>query len=600
MKPSRQTATILGSALAMGGLFWIADAVYEYFFFVDHFRLMLFDEPLSFSDSLFRNIPPHSLFTRMAFLVACTLGGSLSAWYLRMRREAEDALRESERQKELILNSTSETIAYYDTDLRVVWANRAAGQWMGESPEGLVGRHCYEIWHQLDNPCPDCPVLKAYEAKAPRQAERQTADGRHWLLRSYPVLDREGRVVALVEFGQDITERKQAEEQKRLLKERFHQARKLESVGRLAGGVAHDLNNLLSPILGYSELLLKDTAESDHRRPRLEQILGAGKRARDLVGQLLAFSRKQALRFKPLQVNAMLKDFEELLRRTVRENIDIRMVLAPDLPFIRGDTGQLEQVIMNLAVNAQDAMPDGGRLTIETARVDGEESFPQDSESVASGTHVMLAVGDTGGGMDEETLEHLFEPFFTTKDKGTGLGLATVYGIVKQHGGSIRVRSRPGQGTTFNIYLPARAELAGICEPIDKRSPASCRGGSEAILLAEDDEPVRSLARAILEDLGYTVLVGESPQDALGMLENRQGPVHLLLTDVIMPEMNGKELFDKAAARCPGLKVLYMSGYTDDVIAPHGVLEEGTAFLQKPFSLRSLAEKVREVLEEAT
>ncbi len=399
-------------------------------------------------------------------------------------------------------------------------------------------------------------------------------------------------------FTTDITSRKQAEEEKKRLEEQFHQAQKLESVGRLAGGVAHDLNNLLAPILGYSELLLDEMSTRDANRRPLEEIANAGTRARSLVGQLLAFSRKQALQFQLIDLNQLLKDFESLLRRALREDIAIDWHPAGSLPKVQGDPGQLEQVVMNLAVNAQDAMPDGGRLIIETSRVELDENYAGKKRGVVPGAYVMLAVSDTGTGMDADAMEHIFEPFFTTKekDKGTGLGLATSYGIVKQHGGNIWAYSEPGMGTTFRVYLPIAGETSK--EP---RGPLALsqksERGFETILIVEDDPQVKTLTATMLQRMGYTVLTAENGQEALAVLQDCEDGIHLLLTDVIMPNMNGRKVFEQAARLFPGIKALYMSGYTDDVIAHHGVIDPDVDFIQKPFTAKALAAKVREVLD---
>jgi len=391
--------------------------------------------------------------------------------------------------------------------------------------------------------------------------------------------------------------RKLAEEEKAKLEQQLHQSQKLESIGRLAGGVAHDLNNMLTPILGFGQLLLDRPDGDEERREQLEEIMKAGRRARDLVQQLLAFSRKQSFEFKTIDLNALLKDFEKLLRSTIREDIAIKLITAKSLPFVQGDVGQLEQVVMNLAVNAQDAMPDGGELIIETSMVKLDKSYAAEHVGVTPGPHVMLAISDTGCGMDAEIREQIFEPFFTTKDKdkGTGLGLSTVYGIVKQHGGNIWVYSEPGKGTTFKVYLPVSGETKAEQQTEVKTSTIS--RGSETILLAEDDEFVRKLAHTVLKQSGYTVLTAKNGTDALQVLKSHDGQVHLLLTDVVMPEMNGKELFNRAVENHPNLKVLYMSGYTDNVIAHSGVLEKGVAFIQKPFNVNDLTAKVREMLD---
>ena len=397
----------------------------------------------------------------------------------------------------------------------------------------------------------------------------------------------------------DVTERKRAEAEKAKLEEQYRQAQKMESVGRLAGGVAHDLNNLLTPILGFGELLLDDLRSDDPRKGSVEQIVKAAEKSRDLVRQLMAFGRKQVLEFKPVDLNSVVAEFEKLLRHTLHEDIALKVIPASSIPAVLGDVGQLQQVIMNLAVNAQDAMPSGGRLTIETSVADLDAVYASQRPGVTPGPYVLLAISDTGNGMETEIQEHIFEPFFTTKEKGkgTGLGLATVYGIIKQHGGNIWVYSESGRGTTFKIYLPAVETAAEPIEKIHVVPPEDLRG-TETILLAEDDAVVRSLAQGILEQLGYAVLPADNGREALSVLASHDGPVRLLLSDVVMPEMNGRELYATIAKDHPAMKVLYMSGYTENVIAHHGVLDAGVQFIQKPFTLQALAAKVREMLDD--
>lgn len=394
----------------------------------------------------------------------------------------------------------------------------------------------------------------------------------------------------------EIAAREQAEAQQSKLESQLHQARKMEAIGRLAGGVAHDLNNLLSPILGYGEFLLEDPGLADEQRKPLGQILRAGTRARDLVRQLLAFSRKQTLEPRALDINRTIEEFGKLLRRTIPEDIDIQLSLSPDIEPVLADVGQVEQIIMNLAVNAADAMPDGGVLRIETARAELGEPEASDQPEVEPGPYALLTISDRGCGMSQDTLDHIFEPFFSTKgEQGTGLGLATVFGIAKQHGGTVQVRSRPNRGTKFEIYLP-------VAEGCVAQQEVSCAQdldlkGSEVVLLVEDDEQVRHLTQTILESQGYAVLTAENGDKALTALASHDGDVHLLLTDVVLPGLNGKELFGQASRLRPGLKVLYMSGYTDSVIATRGVLDPDVKFIQKPFSMKDLARKVKEALE---
>ena len=361
--------------------------------------------------------------------------------------------------------------------------------------------------------------------------------------------------------------------------------------------MAHDLNNLLVPILGYGEMLMDDFNADDNRRESVEQMVQAGVRARDLVRQLLAFRRKQTLEYKTLDLNRVIGGFEKLLRRTIREDITIHIIPKPDIRIVKADIGQLEQVIMNLAVNAQDAMPDGGRLSLETAMAELDEEPAASRPGVRQGSYVMLAVSDTGKGMDEETLGQIFDPFFSTKgEEGTGLGLATVHGIVKQHGGKIWVHSEPGKGTTFEVYLPVSDEADIETRTLEK--PAGETRGSETVLLVEDNEQVRDLTLAILERWGYTVLKAGNGAEALSVLVSHDGPVHLLLTDVVMPGMNGRELFARAVQKCPDLKALFMSGYSGNVLAHRGVLDGGIALIQKPFSAKAMVASVRQVLND--
>ncbi len=415
--------------------------------------------------------------------------------------------------------------------------------------------------------------------------------------------DDQGKVVTILSQVEDITAQRQTEREKELLEMEVRQAQKLESIGRLAGGVAHDLNNLLSPILGYAEIVLDDTAKHDPRYAAMEQIIGAGERARDLVHQLLAFSRKQALEFVPLNLNDLLERFLRLLKRTIRENILIELELCPHLPTIEGDMGHLEQVIMNLAVNAQDAMPAGGVLVLRTELKVYEDEGDARLFGLTPGIYVELEVRDTGEGMDRDLQDHIFEPFFTTraKDKGTGLGLATVYGIVKQHGGHIRVESEPGQGTSFFIHFPVNEhgeKASAMKKTALAGSVSSSRDGKGTVLVAEDNEQVRDLAASVLMREGFEVLVAGDGEHGRELYQAHKGQVDLLLTDVIMPGMNGKELYEALTAIQPDLKAIFMSGYTDDVIGEHGVLEKGIRFLQKPFSILTLKKMVHEALND--
>jgi two-component system cell cycle sensor histidine kinase/response regulator CckA len=402
---------------------------------------------------------------------------------------------------------------------------------------------------------------------------------------SYVQLDREYAVAVV----RDITERTQLQAQ-------FLQAQKMEVVGRLASGIAHDFNNLLTVINGTADIASMDLREDDSLRADFQEIRRAGERAASLTGQLLAFSRRQVMKPEVLNLSTLITDLQGMLQRLIGEDIDLVVVPAKDVGSVRADPGQIEQVVMNLAVNARDAMLNGGTLTIETGQVELDEIYAAEHPSVQPGPHVMLAISDTGVGMDEATRTRIFEPFFTTKGpgRGTGLGLSTVYGIVKQSGGSIWVYSEVGKGTTFKIYLAQVEAVAREDQPA--RTPSAARG-NETILMVEDEEAIRLVAKRILERAGYTVLVAANGGEALALLERHDGAVHLLFTDVVMPGLSGRELAKTLASSHPEMKVLYTSGYTDSAIVHHGMLDEGTIFIHKPYAIEGLTRKIREVLD---
>ena len=389
-------------------------------------------------------------------------------------------------------------------------------------------------------------------------------------------------------IAEDVTDR-------RALEDQFRQSQKMEAVGRLAGGVAHDFNNLLMVISGYAEVILNQVNPSDTLHEKGKAIQLAADRATTLTRQLLAFSRKQLLELKVVDVNAIVQDMERLLRPLIGENIELITMLAPQAAHTRADAGQLEQVIMNLVVNAKDAMPAGGRLTIRTEQVTVDEHHRRGQHFIRIGNYVTLSVSDTGTGMDRETQSRIFEPFFTTKEKGkgTGLGLSTVYGIVKQSGGYVIVQSELGRGSTFHIYLPM---VQGVSEQQSVSAPDPTLGGTETILLVEDEDSVRQLVRDTLSAKGYQVLEAENGEAGVAAAAGHNGKIDLVITDVVMPGMGGREMVKELFHSRPGTKVLYLSGYTEDAIISDGSIEKGTAFLQKPFTLQSLSRKVREVL----
>jgi PAS domain S-box-containing protein len=409
-----------------------------------------------------------------------------------------------------------------------------------------------------------------------------------------PIHDSAGALLGFAKITRDLTERRKLEEQ-------LQQAQKLEATGSLAAGVAHDFNNVLSVVLSYSELLASGLKAGDPMLEDLQQIRAAGLRAAALTRQLLAFSRQQALQPQIVDLTAVVGTMEKMLRRLIGEDVTLTTICSPALGKVLVDPGQMEQVIMNLVVNARDAMPSGGTLTIETSEVVFDDQDASEHVGAKAGPHILLSVNDTGSGMDKETQARLFEPFFTTKEpgKGTGLGLSTVFGIVRQSGGTIQVFSEPQKGTSFKIYLPTTDGAAAV---VQVSPPPSVRvlQGSETILLVEDDEAVRVLARTILRKYGYNVLDAQGGGDALLLCEQYTAPIHLLLTDVVMPRMSGRRLAERLLLVRPHMKVLYMSGYTDDAVVRHGIFYSTVAFIQKPITPEPLGRKVREALDSGT
>jgi len=506
------------------------------------------------------------------------------------RRRAEDSVREAARQFRAVFDGALDAMVIADDEGRYVEVNAAACGLYGLGRSALLG-------HWIgDFAAPGLDVAAMWaafrrEGRAKDELRIVRPDGRVRELEFAASADfLPGSHLAVF---RDVTQRRQLEEQLR-------QAQKIEAVGRLAGGVAHDFNNLLNVITGYGQMIFRRLADSPERE-KTRAILQAAERAAGLTRQLLAFSRKQVLEPKVLDLNAVVSGMDEMLRRLIGEDIELQADLAPDLGRTRADPGQIEQVLMNLVVNARDAMPRGGRVTLETTNAEMDEAYVRDHLGARPGRYVTLAVCDTGLGMDAETQKHIFEPFFTTKEKGkgTGLGLATVYGIVKQSEGYIWVDSAPGAGTTVRVFLP-RVEGEPVVEPkrpaVPEQEPAR---GTETVLLVEDEEMVRRMTREVLEGAGYHVLEASSGFAALRVSSGHGGRLDLLLTDVVMPGMSGRELAERLAPVRPGMKVLYMSGHTDDAIFHHGVNQAGTGFLQKPFTPETLERRVRELLGRA-
>jgi PAS domain S-box-containing protein len=500
-----------------------------------------------------------------------------------------------------LLENAPDAILELDNKGRIVLLNRMAEQQFGYTREELLGQPVEALvpealreahkWHraQFHNQ----PVTRPMGSGLKLEASRK--DGSHFPVEISlsPVKSQPGFVIAII---RDITERRQMEEALRSSEERLRYAQKMEAIGRLAGGVAHDFNNLLTGILGYCELLLADAGVNDSQQEGLQEIKKAANRAASLTHQLLVFSRRQRLQPKVLTLTSVVADMERMLHRLMGKQIELLIASDEPLEPILADPGQISQVIMNLALNARDAMLGGGTLTLETRNADLDEMSAAEQD-IEPGRYVMLMVSDTGIGIDADAQAHLFEPFFTTKDKAhTGLGLATVYGIVEQSGAKIHFSSELGRGTSFKIFFPRVAEGAERSE-VPSSALAAVPRGSEVILLVEDEETLRRLTRTFLENQGYRVLDARDGGEGLALCRDHPGPVHLLLTDVLMPKLNGRELAEQVMHLHPETKVLFMSGYTDDALIWEDIKAQGAPFLQKPFTLQELGRKVRDLLD---
>jgi PAS domain S-box-containing protein len=504
---------------------------------------------------------------------------------------AERALRESEERYRRIVETTNEGVWQLDEKTRTTFVNGRMAAMLGYTPEQLLGVSMLEFIHEGSRSAAKQAITsRTRSASSSVEVRFVRSDGKDlWvLLDSTPIFEGAGYVGALA-MAMDVSQRKRLEEQLR-------QAQKMEAIGNLAGGVAHDFNNILSVILGYAQMMLEALKPGDPLRDDLEELNRASERARDLTAQLLAFSRRQILEPRTLDLNQVLRGLEPMLRRLLREDIELSFLTSPDTGTVFADSGQIEQIVINLSVNARDAIHGAGKIAIEARNADLDAEYAAAHHGVTAGRYVMLAVSDTGAGMDAAVQERIFEPFFTTKDKdhGTGLGLATVFGIVKQSGGHIWVYSELGEGSTFKIYLP-RTE--GQVDVAPARLTPTTLHGTETVLIVEDQEQLRTMMRVALRRLGYNVLDAPNAGEALLVCERYTAKIHLLLTDVVMPRMSGRQLAERLAPLRPDMLVLYLSGYTENSIVHHGVLDAGVAFLQKPITPEALARKVRQLLD---
>lgn len=511
--------------------------------------------------------------------------------------QAEEALREGERFLSDIFSSIQDGISILDTNMNVIRTNTAIELVYAHNMP-LCGHKCYQVYHKRKEPCLICPSQRTIKTGKPafEIVPKTGPEGKQtgWQeLYSFPLKDsKTGELTGVIEYVRDITERKK-------LEDRLQQSHKMETIGRLAGGIAHDFNNLLTAIMNHSMFVRDALAPGSQIFDDINEVIKTTERAANLTRQLLTFSRNHPVNPQVLNVNNVLTDMEKMLRRLVRDDIELSIKPSKDAAPVRMDKGQLEQVIVNLVVNANDAMPNGGKLVIETENTSVKHSFDYQHVNAPQGRYVMLAVSDTGTGIPEDVKEHLFEPFFTTKgkDKGTGLGLATCYGIIKQNNGEIKAYSEDGKGSTFRVYMPVfESGKSNAPAPAPEQKPVA--EGTETILLVDDEPMVRNIISRILSEKGYTILSNKSASKALSLAKHPQGKkIRLLITDVVMPEMSGKELAERVKAIRPGIKVLYISGYTNNIISHHGISNDADEFLQKPFSATGLTQKVREVLD---
>ncbi len=514
------------------------------------------------------------------------------------RKQAEERIRDERDKAQRYLDIAGVVLIVINADSRVSLVNKKGCEVLGYEEHEIIGKDWFKnflperLRNEVSSVFEDLmaghiePVEYFENPVLTKSGEERTIAWHNAALRN-----KDGKITAVLSSGEDITERKQLQEQ-------LQHATKMEAIGRLSGGVAHDFNNSLIPVLLISEMLLKEMTPDNPMYEDIKDINEAGERCANLTRQLLAFGRRQIIEPKILNLNNVVKNIEKMLGHVINKDIELVKLLEPDLGHIKADLSQVEQIITNLAINARDAMPQGGKLTIETRNVYLDEEYAKGHPYVTPGPYVMFAVSDTGVGISEEARAHAFEPFFSTKEngKGTGLGLSTVYGIVKQSGGDILIHSEPGAGTTFKIYMPRVEEVKEKVKP-DKTAIESLRG-SETILLVEDEDSVRKVAKRILEQHGYNILEARNGEVALKIHKQHKESIKLMITDVVMPGMSGKELADRISSLNPSIKVIYISGYTYDTIFHHGVLEGGIRFIQKPFTTESLMRKVREVLED--
>jgi len=522
------------------------------------------------------------------------------------RRQAEEELRESQAFLGTVLDAIGEAVVVVDRDFRILKANREYGRQSGCDEGEVRGRHCYEVSHQVARPCDvfgeACAVRQTLTDGCSHTVTHQhfSRDGSQLFVesRSYPLRDAQGRITAVVETQNDITAVKQMEEDQERLRQQLQQSQKMEAIGQLAGGMAHDFNNMLGVILGQAEMALMTAPPDNRLRRSLEEIVKAGQRSAALIAQLLAFARKQTVSPRVLDMNEVVGGMVTMLQRLVGEDIAFSWLPGADIWRVRIDPSQVEQILANLVVNARDAIGGQGHISITTENVVLSEEDVLEMDGARVADYVQLCVADDGCGMEPEVLAHIFEPFFTTKEvgRGTGLGLASVYGSVRQNGGCLRMESAPGRGSSCRILLPRHG---GELSPVLLEPGPMAKGGGETLLLVEDEPALLAMTRELLEAFGYRVLAAGNPHEALALVAAHDGTLDMLITDVVMPEMNGRDLAARLADRIPAGRCLFISGYSANVLAERFMLEPDVQLLAKPFSVKELALRVRQMLDQS-
>lgn len=588
---------VLFAAIVIGLLFWIIDGIFEYMFFHKNLSFLVLEGPETLMESLVLQVPPHSLFVRTSFLIACFISGCIVAVFLARRLKAEESLRESEAMFKTLIRTIPDLVWLKDPDGRYIACNTRFEKFFGAKEEEIIGKTDRDfLGEELAAFFRHYDQL-AIEKGSPSVNEEEITfadDGHKELLETIktPMYRDDGHFVGVLGIGRNITERVQMQAQ-------ISQAQKMESLGRLAGGIAHDYNNVSSVIVGYSELGLEGLNPADPLYDYLQEIHKAAQRAANFTRQLLAFARRQTAAPVVIDLNDAIEKMLTMLQRLIGEHITLSWRPGTEIWPLKIDPSQIDQILANLCINARDAIADTGRIAISTENTACDVNTCAENTDLVPGDYVALTVSDDGQGIDPETLDKIFDPFFTTKEvgKGSGLGLSTVYGIVKQYNGFICVDSELKQGTSIRIYLPRCVEKEPLAKNRNEAPADLPLGRGERILFVEDDEPILELGEKILTGLGYEVMSSPSPLQALELAKSRGKEIDLLVTDVIMPQMNGRELAETLQGMFPSLKVLFISGYTADVIAQKGVVEEGVHFLPKPFTKADLAAKVREALD---